>query len=256
MEPARTVDRVCRNVWSNVAQEWYRGLLRILPARVASRQRETSAADNLSHQVLEALREDGCAICRLTSEAMHRRIGNLFHESVNDPGFREEVRHAGGFCQRHSSLVAHQADALGIAIVMEDVVQHRIQELRRLSSGSMARHTCPFCRAEAGDERLFVAALLHVLRSPEGADLYQRSAGLCARHMAMALKDAQPSMRMLIVQVELAVLEILADELREFVRRFDYRYASEGNGLAKDVWLRALEKTSGSSFAEEESTPK
>ncbi|MGC8668793.1 MAG: DUF6062 family protein [Chthonomonadales bacterium] len=219
-------------------------------ARVFRGAHSVSVADSLSRQVMEALAGHGCAVCRLTATAMLRRLGFLFHESVNDPDFREEVRCAGGFCPRHSALVDLHADALGIAIIMEDVVRTQIEQLRRwaheLRKPRANKCACPLCRAEEADERLFASALIQALKSHEGAALYQRGDGLCGRHTRLAMEEADANVRKLIVQTEIRVLESLAHDLSEFVRRCDYRFAGEQNGEERDAGTRALQKTAGS----------
>jgi hypothetical protein len=40
------------------------------------------------HELLEALSEPGCAVCRRAEEAVDDVIAGFLHEHVNDPGFR------------------------------------------------------------------------------------------------------------------------------------------------------------------------
>jgi len=258
MERATTQQRVHRDGRQTFLVRWFDSVMRRLWKRrtASSNQLLLRSKDNLSERVAEALGQSGCAICRLTAEAMHRRVSFLFYESVNDPGFREEVRMAGGFCPRHSRMVAQHADALGIGIIMEDVVRHWIGQLSRgvLRRGAPRgkRRACPFCTAEVADERLFTAALLQLLLTPDGLALYEHGDGLCCRHASAALEGADPNTAAFIVASETRALQKLADELSVFVRRFDYRYEGEISESERDAATRALIKTAGRLPSDEE----
>lgn len=54
------------------------------------------------HMLLEAFTLDGCPICTLIERNVVRYLDMLIHENVNDIDFRNELRQAGGFCNRHA----------------------------------------------------------------------------------------------------------------------------------------------------------
>lgn len=72
-----------------------------------------------------------CPLCQLTREGVMRYLGSLSYENVNDPQERDKLRAAGGFCNRHSWQWYSLKDALGTAIIYEDVARLFLQKLRQ-----------------------------------------------------------------------------------------------------------------------------
>src|SRR5947209_18676346 len=70
-----------------------------------------------------------CPICRFVDASMGQYIDLLFFERVTDIATREGIRRAGGFCRYHARLISQQADALGTAIIMKDLL---INDLRAI----------------------------------------------------------------------------------------------------------------------------
>src|SRR5438874_2101710 len=64
-----------------------------------------------------------CSVCRLTLESVDRLLHLLSLENVNDADTRQELRAAGGFCNRHSYMWSRLHDALGTAIIYEDLLR-------------------------------------------------------------------------------------------------------------------------------------
>ena len=62
--------------------------------------------------VLEAFQKaKGCALCELEAEATRRYLDSLLYESVNDPGVRENLVRAKGYCRRHAIFCSDSATA-------------------------------------------------------------------------------------------------------------------------------------------------
>lgn len=68
-----------------------------------------------------------------------------------------------------------------------------------------------------------------------------QSEGLCLPHIA-SLLQFDPSHRHLraVLAAERACLERLHGDLKEFIRKQDYRYAHESYGREADAWQRAV----------------
>ena len=71
----------------------------------------------------DALEQADCPVCRLTAVAAERYLKSLLWEHVNDPGVRDQVRRAQGFCREHAWALARPGAWLGVAILMRDVLQ-------------------------------------------------------------------------------------------------------------------------------------
>jgi len=50
------------------------------------------------HELLDALDERGCPVCRRAEESVEDAISAILHEQVNDAAFREQFLASGGFC--------------------------------------------------------------------------------------------------------------------------------------------------------------
>src|SRR6266545_8200387 len=78
------------------------------------------------HTVYFELRDSlgslGCALCALALRSMRRYFEVLGYESVNDPGLRNAVRAARGFCEVHGQMLREARDALGTAIIHRDIL--------------------------------------------------------------------------------------------------------------------------------------
>ncbi len=90
------------------------------------------------YALMERLEEAGkradrqvCPICQLTKEGVRGYLGSLSYENVNDPQERDKLRAAGGFCNRHGWQWYGLKDALGTAIIYEDVARFFLQKLRQ-----------------------------------------------------------------------------------------------------------------------------
>src|ERR1051325_10587993 len=84
------------------------------------------------YDFINACRETGCPVCRMESVTVERYIDRLFYESVNDIETRERLRVSLGFCREHAWLAVDKklGNALGIAIIYQDVINNVLRELQ------------------------------------------------------------------------------------------------------------------------------
>lgn len=212
-------------------------------------------------------RSRACPVCTIVVSGLHHHVHTLFYELVNDGPTRTAIREASGFCRFHARSIAEHADALGSALIFEDVVT---SELRRLGPTQLSNpvgrepvnlfrrllgkrphraHTyapCPLCQTECGIEQRAIDSLLQGLADPEFATLWTRSRGLCLPHFRLAGSRCrvQGSWDTLI-EHENCSLATLRDELNDLARTFDYHFQNEPCGDESDAWRRALAMTSG-----------
>jgi len=173
-------------------------------------------------EVLDALAEDGCPICRLGLRAVSRYFDVLSYEGVNDPGLRAQLRAARGFCNWHAWQFAEEVhDGLGAAIIYRDILGTLLGILDSLwgrapvgESGSgrslfevptgqkrgaaagdrlAARRRCPACHSLADSSQRYLDTLLAHLAESEFYEQYSASDGLCAPHLAMGLRRVRTS---------------------------------------------------------------
>jgi hypothetical protein len=202
-----------------------------------------------------------CSICRFVDGAMAQYIDLLFFERVTDVETRDGIRRAGGFCRYHARRISQQADALGTAIIMKDLL---INDLRALDGGVYDRAAggrftrlfdggglperapCPLCVHEAEVEVLTIDRLLEGLSDHDFAADFRRSDGLCMPHFRLAFTRGRENPRWSeVVETERSGLERLASTLDELARKFDHRFRHETRPEEESgSWRRALDMTS------------
>ena len=210
--------------------------------------------------LVEACAQPGCPVCRLELRSVQRYLNSVLYESVNDPGVREGLRQAHGYCYEHAWLMsANYVYSLGIAILQRDVVETALEQTATVPLGRSARQRarrllqrlrptaeCPACAHRRTTEDHVLQALLQHSGDEALAAALDDSAGLCLPHFRRALEltaDAAALNRL--VDLQRRTLTRLRDELSEFIRRNDYRFRSEGFGPEGDSWRRAIGIVSG-----------
>ena len=210
--------------------------------------------------LVEACAQPGCPVCRLTRHAVQRYLDSVLYEGVNDPGVREGLRQARGYCHEHAGqLTDHTGQALGVAILQRDVVETALEQTATMPLGRNARQRarrllqrlqptaeCPACAHRRATEDHVLQALLQHNADETLAAALADSAGLCLPHFRRALElttDAGALGRL--VDLQRRTLTWLRDELSEFIRKNDYRFRDEGFGPEGDSWRRASGIVSG-----------
>ena len=208
--------------------------------------------------LLEALKE-GCSICFLVKKAAHKFMDDFLYESVNDPGLRQEIKASQGFCNRHAWQLQKFGDGFGQAIVYSDlmnIVLKQIKEideaasfkelLKRINPGAATRGICIFCKQETDAEERYISVFWDSFDDPEFSFHYKDSFGLCLPHLVLALKKCKnKKFGKELVDIETGKISGLIAELKEFMRKHDYRFSKEKFGKEGDSWIRTIEKFIG-----------
>jgi len=169
----------------------------------------------------DAMAQPGCPVCRLKADAVDRSIDILLWENVNDPGARQNIRQARGFCHQHAWQLIQGGASSGSVIIMRDVVQNVLavlenarlepagpaQFFRRTQPAATAELAadlapqvpCPICVQAEAVESALIATLVEGLPGENGLlEAYRASEGLCLPHLRQALstaRDPAPSPR-------------------------------------------------------------
>lgn len=72
-----------------------------------------------------------CPVCRLTLQGVDRFMQLISLENVTDVDMRLQLRASGGFCNRHSYQWLKLNDALGTAIIYEDLLREAAKRIER-----------------------------------------------------------------------------------------------------------------------------
>jgi hypothetical protein len=212
--------------------------------------------------VVRALDSDGCAICRLVENQVRRQIETLERECVMDPDSRTELRATAGFCPRHAEMWARSASVLATAHLYGDLMRRLIDELADLKSPggkvfarrrSTARpvkllepaEPCRLC-VESDETAIHFAQVLAQSVNDTSVASRLRVGSLCVPHGRIALEHARGEESFAAIRDHLSeqAAAVHAD-LREIVRKHDYRFQSEPAGPEVGAGKRAISLISG-----------
>jgi len=208
--------------------------------------------------VLASLEDPGCIACAAANRAARAYLEALLWESVNDAELRPRLREAHGFCREHTGLalrVARAAGAgVGIAILYEDLLRVARAEAesavgatagrrgrRRVSDPLRPARRCSACASASATARNCLALLAKAAPDSTIGERARRAEhGICLPHLRdglQAAEDEESARRLL--ELFAHVEESLRAELKEFIRKHDYRYANEPRGDEQTSWWRA-----------------
>jgi hypothetical protein len=204
-----------------------------------------------------------CPTCTFVDDGMRNHIDALFYERATDVATRERIRSARGFCRYHAGLVSDHADALGTALILQDVLINDLRDLQKgmydrpaakpghlarffdSKGGLSPRAPCPLCVIEAEVEILATDSLLEGFDDAEFVALFRQADGLCIPHFRSAFERCHDESRWRpILETEQAMLSRITQELEELARKYDYRSHDKPQGAEAGVWRRALDLTS------------
>ena len=224
--------------------------------------------DIFGYDIVEALRQHGCPLCRVDAIDDRRWVDSFWREGRQDAGTRRRFFAAGGFCRHHAwllhRLVATEGSGAAIADVYGSLAERDLawlDEVRAsLDRGRRRRRTplrrgsrCPACVAfeEAAERKIhfFVELLAEASVRPH----YDSSEGLCFVHLAAAIERAldtdEDAARFLLDDWRKRLARVRA-QLGEFDRKRDYRYAAEPKGDEQRSWTDVIRRYVGESFTQ------
>lgn len=203
-----------------------------------------------------------CPICAFVTAAVIRYIDNLFYENVNDGPTRDAIRRGQGFCRYHAQMVSNQADALGSAILLKDVITTVLRDIERgefipkAHSNALMRFLnganepveqpqCAICAVECDLETLAVDAFVSAIANEDVRDRFTRSHGLCIPHFRLAAaRHREDPGWSVILGAETGALRDLASRLDELSRSYDYRSTEKPPPSVTRSWREGLNITS------------
>jgi hypothetical protein len=185
----------------------------------------------------------------LAQEAGRDFLVHLLREGKAHEAAYQRIREAGGFCEDHTRWLARLgAERLGDR---RSLVRLYGWLLDDIDPDLIPTSPCPACEAAANYERASLAALRDWLHPDTGdADLRERFAagtGLCLSHFVAAASVIEngESLRILI-EVQARAWEALSRDLKEYLRKHDYRFSREPKTPAEEQsWVRAVASISG-----------
>jgi len=228
------------------------------------------------YDVRDALAQPGCAICHLKARSEERYLDALLWENVNDPGVRDDIRRARGFCHEHAWQLIRPAASLGVAILHRDVLHtlrmalddarfqappflslqraHEALDAEQPTAATanlvarlVPQVPCPACKQGEMMETIYLDTLLEELKGEDGLRAaYEASAGLCLPHLRHGLERLRDeAVFAALVSAQRTIWQRLENDLDQFIRKSDPHYRDEPWGDERDAWLRATAALAG-----------
>jgi len=212
--------------------------------------------------LLEACRQEGCALCRLSYESTYRYLDAWKYELFTDVDLQKELRRSQGFCHTHTWQLAQMGASLQLAqnyrSILSDTV-HQLQEAEgNVSSGLLRRFfdtkqeqqfPCPACRQKEGAEVHLVHTLRHAILDPTFYTEFSTAHGLCLHHLHLAtelkMSDTPGDWLSLLRKAQIECLQRLDAQLAEMIRKHDYRFKDEERGDEMVSWIQAAGLVAG-----------
>jgi hypothetical protein len=140
------------------------------------------------YDFLDALKEDGCPICRLVKAGIENYYDSLIYEYINDPGFRDNFRKDKGFCEFHADKFVSYNDGLAVALPYRDLLNDILKDLNHNKNHKKDENNrCMICVREKDLENAYLSILIDYIEDPEFVQAFSESDGLCIPHYKMAV---------------------------------------------------------------------
>jgi Family of unknown function (DUF6062) len=226
--------------------------------------------------LLEALRQPDCAVCRLINNSLLTYIDMFIYENINNIARRAEIRTSRGFCSIHTNaFMAGYGRLLSLATLEQDVLNDVLRQINlvldtKSTVGKPVRgltrkpgalkaffrsapqsirevikpqRECPLCEYEHSQEKVMLGTLLQFIDDAEMSTAWQASEGLCLPHYYMAL--GMPGKHDPIIVVEQRVLKEVKHQIDEYVHKRHPEYGDEEMGIEAGSPPRAAKLLSG-----------
>jgi hypothetical protein len=225
--------------------------------------------------ILEHLSQGRCPACELVRTKPMHYIDHALYGLVTDPHAQNLFAETGGYCRRHAEmlLTIPWGSALGVAILYQRLVEDSVAALkpggektagpgkrgglavRLLSPKSRAAHLtrddnpdCLACKVERETEEGVLRTLVEMLAAGDErlTGAVEGSEGFCLYHVERALRiGPEAKVGAVLRRHGLRRAEILLADLKEFIRKSDYRHTKEEMGSEGDSWMRAVAWVTG-----------
>ncbi len=162
------------------------------------------------YDLLEALPQADCVVCRLVDVAVRQHIDMFVYENITNLARREEIRLAHGYCSVHTTIFMNgYGRLLSLATVEQDILANVLRRVDHALSnpakgGSLVGgllHTmnkairgallpsraCPLCDYERSQEKVILGTLVQFIDDPAMAAAFERASLLCLPHYYVAL---------------------------------------------------------------------
>lgn len=202
------------------------------------------------------LRVRGCPACHHLVQCMEEHFAELQGMLSRSEDMRMHYADEGGFCPLHTWQLAQFSSPRGISRGHVAIIRRLADHLDRLGDVCAAGEPiavslkaydgCKACRFLADKETYYIKVFCAFLEQEENLESYERSHGLCLRHLQQVLALMGDNTR------QSRLLRLAANRLREIgesMTRYDQKHEDLKRELItldeKDAYRRGLVMLSG-----------
>jgi hypothetical protein len=152
--------------------------------------------------LLDALPQPGCALCRLGHEVEVKYIEDVLYSKTTSINTRAEWRQSRGLCITHVRQLDQIGHALGVSLIYQDITLTLKELLERASPQQAIRQRgkrrllemlapggeCPACAYRATLEAVYIETLLDHLGDREFVARLREANSLCLAHFRHAIE--------------------------------------------------------------------
>jgi hypothetical protein len=218
------------------------------------------------YEMLEALPQPDCVVCRLVDEALQQHIDMFVYENITNLARREEIRLAHGYCSVHTTVFMNgYGRLLSLATIEQDILANVLRRINHATSnpakgGSLLGellHTmsnairgallpsrpCPLCEYERSQEKVILGTLVQYIDDPAMAAAFDKASLLCLPHYYVALglrgiPGLAGKLDKIITRQQQGLLQLKAD-VDEYVRKRNTLHQDEEMTRELDAPTRA-----------------
>jgi hypothetical protein len=232
--------------------------------------------------ILELLSQGRCPACELVRQKPMHYIDHALYGLVTDPHAQNLFAQTGGYCRRHAEMLLRipWGSALGVAILYNRLIEDAAEDLKagkghpagHKAHGGLTRSLfspkawkktpstednpdCLACKVERETEEGVLRTLVEMLGAGDErlTGAVEGSEGFCLYHLDRALRiGADETAAAVLRRHGLRRAEQLLVELKEFIRKSDYRHTREEMGPEGDSWMRAVAWVTGVSLEKDD----
>jgi hypothetical protein len=215
--------------------------------------------DFFAQDLYATMSHPGCPVCQCAAADEWQYFIDFVRYSLNDPDLRDKLLKARGFCSRHGWIFLQVLErefgsGTPAAMLYRHLIKVELETIARMRHPRRWRKPslravhltpdlpCPACEALNASTSRQMGFFLDEMDRPYFREAYRVSEGLCGQHLLEALErsESKATSEELISHWTDKLLA-LREELEEFLRKLDYRYAHEPKGKEQTAWIRAVE---------------
>jgi len=162
-------------------------------ARHARRARRLGFCE---HELLAALRDPGCPVCRIADQSEPHYLFWLLHEGNAEPDLFDALTASLGFCPTHAATILRDGGGASQTALMHEVVAKRLLRIWRderrnrawvakIVAGRGVPARCPVCRSRDGAAERAAFFLGKLIEAPPDGFDYGKPGMVCAPHLRL-----------------------------------------------------------------------